>query len=114
MTRKYQPSNGTEGMGFIENHCEQCIHEQFLHTQNEDDVKCDILSRTMIFNVNDKEYPKEWIWNSEDCPTCTKWKKWDWGFDDDDNPGGNKPPEPVPDNQLFLPFIANEIVGKEQ
>jgi hypothetical protein len=106
--QKYCPSNGTDGMIFIEKFCEQCIHEKFIHTGKEPDKKCDIFSNTMVYDINDKEYPSEWQYDENDNPTCTSFKKWDWGTDDGDD-GLNDPPEPDDPNQLVMPFILEEI-----
>jgi hypothetical protein len=106
----FRPSNGTEGMILCEHFCECCIHEKFTHTQNDNDKKCDILTATLVFDQRDKEYPKEWIYDSEGWPVCTKWQKWDWGFDDDSGEY-NDPvePEPVDPNQLQLfPLYPDE------
>jgi len=111
MCRKYQPSNGTEGMIFTEQYCEQCLHEKWMHTQNDDDLKCEILSDSMVYDINDKEYPSEWQYNEKDEPICTKWQKWDWG--NNDNDGFNEPPNnPIDDdpNQLMLFSIADEVL----
>lgn len=108
--RKYQPSNGTEGCGFIECYCLNCINEKFMHTQKHGDLQCDILNRTMLFNVKDKEYPEEWTYNEEGNPICTAFKKFDWGSDDDEDGLNEPPPLPTDDpNQLCLPFLFDEI-----
>jgi hypothetical protein len=91
MSRKYVPSNGTEGEGFIEAFCWRffhwrfieafcwnCANEKWIHTFKDGDKKCDILSRSMIYRVEDEEYPKEWIYDENGKPTCTAWKEWDW------------------------------------
>lgn len=111
--RKYQPSNGTEGMIFMEEYCEQCIHERWCHFQdeNKEEDKCQILSNTMIYDVRDEEYPEEWTYDENDNPICTKWQKWDWG---NDNDGWNEPPEPPYEpqdpNQLMMFSIADDIL----
>lgn len=58
-----------------------------------------------MYNVNDKEYPDEWVYDENDRPTCTAFVKWDWGRDDDGN--WIEPVIPPPDdpNQLVMPFI---------
>lgn len=89
--RSYRPSNGTEGACFMELHCLQCIHEKFSHSQNHDDAKCDILSRSFLHQLGEKDYPVEWVYKNN-IPTCTAFVKWDWGNEDD---GWN---EPDPDN----------------
>lgn len=106
----FRPSNGTEGMFFTSAFCENCIHEKWIHTQNDDDKKCGILSDSMIFDLKDEEYPKQWVFDAEGWPVCTAWKKWDWGTDGDpddpDNPNYTPPPNP---NQLDLfPLYPDE------
>jgi hypothetical protein len=107
--KKYRPSNGTEGESFIYDHCHACIHGKYEHTGDIDDKPCDILSRSFFLNVDDREYPEEWTYDEHGKPTCTAWRKWDWGRDDDGN--WNNPPEPPTDdpNQLCMPFIFDEI-----
>lgn len=107
MPRLYRPSNGTEGMCFIEKYCMNCLHcDPNPHGKKQ----CKILCATMCFSVNDPEYPKEWIYDENDTPCCTKWQKWDWGNDGDpDDPDNPKAPIPENPNQLCLPFIFDEI-----
>lgn len=64
--RKYRPSNGTEGMCFIAEYCENCIHEKFMYTNNEKDKKCNILSNTMIYDFEDDDDVK----NEPDYYSC--------------------------------------------
>lgn len=52
----YFPSNGTEGMEFIANNCENCYKEKC----------CTILTGSMI----GKE-PKQWIYDKNGNPYCT-------------------------------------------
>ncbi|MEE9573009.1 MAG: hypothetical protein V3W20_08180 [Candidatus Neomarinimicrobiota bacterium] len=104
---KYQPSNGTEGMYFEEEHCLQCIN---CDPHPCGDKQCQIWCNALCYSINDPEYPEEWVYDDNDKPTCTNHVKWDWGEDGDpDDPDNPKAPKPVPDNQLFLPFVANEI-----
>lgn len=58
---KYQPSSGTEGMTFMSKFCFNCKHES----------DCQIMGDTMLYDVNDDNYPKEWIYDNDGCPTCT-------------------------------------------
>lgn len=113
--KPFRPSNGTEGMIFMDAFCMRCIHEKFSHTLDHADKKCDILSKSMLHELGDVEYPKEWIYNEEGWPVCTAWKHWDWGGDDWDNGNINEPPpEPVNDpNQLMFPFMIDEIIETE-
>lgn len=110
MKRKYQPSNGTEGMYFTEEHCMQCLH---CDPDPDGKKQCEIMMRSFLYSVNDPEYPSEWTYDENDKPTCTNWQKWDWGNDGDpddrDNP---KAPPPPPDpNQLdMFPLYPDETV----
>jgi len=101
----YRPSNGTEGMMFEDAFCCRCIHEKFMHTQNHADYQCKILNEALT-----EDWVKEWTYDEQGKPTCTEFKKWDWGNDDDDN-GLNEPPAIIPDdpNQLTMPFMISEI-----
>ena len=104
----YHPSNGTEGMSFMEDFCLQCIHD---NPDLDSPKKCEILTATMCFYPTDPEYPKEWIYKNG-YPVCTKFQKWDWGNDGDpDDPDNPKAPPPPPDPmQLDLfPLFPSEI-----
>lgn len=104
--RKYQPSNGTEGMCFMENFCDQCIHDNV-----ESKKYCEIVTLTMSLDIKDKDYPKEWVYDENDKPTCTNWQKWDWGNNDDGRNDPPKPPyEPQDPNQLMLFSLADDIL----
>lgn len=109
--KKYRPSNGTEGMGFTDHFCDRCIHQN----PNPDNKKhCMILCRTMVYDVNDKEYPLEWTYDDNGSPACTNWKKWDWGNDGDpDDPDNPKAPIPEDPNQLCFPFLFDELNIKQ-
>jgi hypothetical protein len=61
---KYKPSNGTEGMYFLEKFCCLCQRE------NLKNINCDILTRTTVYNIDDREYPEEWIYQNGK-PICT-------------------------------------------
>ena len=103
----YQPSNGTEGMWFCGEFCDQCIHHDPTYKETK---TCDILPMTMVYSPGDPEYPKEWIYGPMDKPTCTKFVNWNWGDGNDDD-DYNPPPPPAPKppaNQLDLfPFTHN-------
>jgi hypothetical protein len=103
--RPYRPSNGTKGCFFIATYCDHCIHE------NGDDRHCDILTRSMCFDLNDPEYPREdWVYNAQGNPICRKHVPWDWNKDDDGNWNPQPPEPPIDDpNQLCLPFIFDEL-----
>lgn len=107
---KYRPSNGTEGEGFMSEHCHQCIHERWVHhpdTTGEDGM-CKIIIATMGLDMKDPDYPSEWTYDANGDPTCTKWVKFDWGTDDDPR---EPPPKPEPDDpaQFMMPFSMSEL-----
>lgn len=110
--QSFRPSNGTEGMMFMDAFCDNCLHEKWSHTHNDHDKKCPILSATMLYDKKEKGYPEEWVYNDEGWPVCTAWHKWDWGNDGDpddpDNPN-YRPPDLDNPNQLCLPFLFDEI-----
>lgn len=101
MKNSYRPSNGTEGMGFTEMYCMNCLH---CDPDSNGKKQCDILLSTMCFYPTEPEYPMEWIYDPLGHPKCTKYVHWDWDQngdpDDPDNP--NKPPDPPDPNQLHL------------
>lgn len=65
--KPYCPSNGTEGAMFLEYFCEKCKY------YGDDEPECDILSKTFIYDKDNEQYPKEWIYDEEGNPTCTKY-----------------------------------------
>lgn len=109
--RHYRPSNGTEGTCFEEKFCMNCIN---CDPNPNGKKQCDIWMHAIMFDLNDEEYPKEWVYDHEDNPTCTAHVKWDWGNDgnpdDPDNPKVVPPDDP---NQLCLPFEFNSILKEK-
>lgn len=69
MTRKYRPSNGTEGLGFMECWCCECERDRDFRDDAGDG--CPILARTVIHDVDDPEYPEEWTYGEDGLPMCT-------------------------------------------
>lgn len=99
---------------FMEDYCMNCIH---CDPDPEGEKQCDILCRTMVFSVNDPEYPGEWTYDDDGKPTCTEWVKWDWGNDGDpDDPNNGRPIGPSNDpNQLGLfPLYPDERTYSEK
>jgi hypothetical protein len=66
---KYRPSNGTEGEMFMEKFCYNCQHDD-----PDNEKFCEILTRTMAFDVDEDEYPKEWQYGTDGQPVCTEFK----------------------------------------
>lgn len=104
----YRPSNGTEGEGFHESYCYQCLHT---NPDPEGEKQCQIWMKALCYNTNEPEYPKEWTYDDQGKPTCTNHVKWDWNRDGDpDDPNNpNQPPLPPDPNQLSLfPMYPDE------
>lgn len=108
----YRPSNGTEGMIFMEDFCDQCLHQnpdpdpKYTKAKN-----CEICLASMCYSPCDPEYPTEWRYVNGK-PVCTKFVKWDWDTDGDpDDPDNPKAPPPPPDpTQLNLfPLYPTEL-----
>jgi hypothetical protein len=72
--KPYRPGSGTEGMAFDERWCNHCTRDEEYRNDpdNVDPAKgCQILSNTFILEINDPEYPKEWIYGKDGRPCCT-------------------------------------------
>ena len=63
--KPYRPSNGTEGEMFMEMFCDRCSKLSC----------CRIVGLSMAVEKDDPEYPKEWVFDSEGCPTCTAFEE---------------------------------------
>lgn len=61
--KKYRPSNGTEGMMFQDKFCNKCTKFR--------NGRCSIFNRSFFNDINDKNYPKEWVYDENNKPTCT-------------------------------------------
>lgn len=76
MTELYRPSSGTEGEWFIGQWCGNCERDKCQNGSKpmdectQDDF-CQIIGKTMWLDVDDPDYPKEWIEDEEDGPRCT-------------------------------------------
>lgn len=76
---KYRPSNGTEGDGFISAWCGKCERSGRPGKPcdaGHEVLGCSIVGRTMAFNIEDTEYPDEWI-HGKDGPECTAFVPFD-------------------------------------
>lgn len=97
--KPYRPSNGTEGMWFVDKYCMNCIN---CNPDPEGEKQCEILARAMGYSFDDEEYPKDWVYKGNE-PICTSHKQWDWerlgNPDDPDNPNYIQPIDP---NQITL------------
>ena len=66
-TKPYRPSNGSEGERFMRRFCYRCEHDK------EFTDPCEIIMLTMAYDLNDKEYPPEWVRDSSGAK-CTNFK----------------------------------------
>lgn len=66
----YQPSNGTEGMYFMEQWCDRCVKDS-CGADEETGQQCPIIGNTMAYDRDDPEYPREWRQDGEEGPRCT-------------------------------------------
>lgn len=55
----YRPSSGTEGAMFMERFCDLCQRDAGFRTGTDDG--CIIAAATMVYEITDPEYPKEWV-----------------------------------------------------
>lgn len=63
MAEKYRPSNGTEGDWFMSQFCDRCAKDT-------EASPCPIIAATMALDVDDPDYPEEWI-EDDSGPRCT-------------------------------------------
>lgn len=92
--QKYRPSNGTEGCAFEAAWCADCKKEQPYRDTGEPSDGCHILANAYAFDIDDEQYPKEWV---EDGlgPRCTAFDH----VDTEDNP------EPLDPNAVIRPLL---------
>lgn len=62
--KPYRPSNGTEGDMFFCKYCELC-------TKNKDHEGCKIQLMTMAFDIDEPDYPKQWVHDKDGYAVCT-------------------------------------------
>ena len=71
MAQLYRPSNGTEGMAFQNQFCDRCAKNPIsMDAKNQ----CNILLKTLIYDVSDKKYPKQWHY-TENGPICSSFRE---------------------------------------
>ncbi len=66
--RPYRPANGTAGEAFMECWCYNCALDDL---DDDGSGGCDILARTLALDLDDLEYPVEWIISDEGEAKCT-------------------------------------------
>ena len=70
----YRPSNSSEGDAFQARWCEGCERDAAYRRREVvggwEAEGCKILSSTMLLDVDDEEYPPEWVYNDRGVPVC--------------------------------------------
>lgn len=72
--KPYRPSNGTAGCAFDDDWCDHCARDaEFRKDWDNADpaIGCQILADTLVYDVTDPKYPKEWIYGADGQPRCT-------------------------------------------
>ncbi len=72
--RAYRPSNGTEGIGFYENWCGLCVAD-IPFREGDCENGCRILANTLVYDLDDPEYPDEWVYDADGNPCCTAFRE---------------------------------------
>lgn len=70
----YRPSNGTEGMSFDEMWCNECERDARYRRNPEAGGGCSILCRSLLYEIGDEKYPKEWTHGLGGQPMCTAFR----------------------------------------
>lgn len=61
----FRPSNGTGGDIFRSHWCDECEKDRY------ESKPCRIFTRTLILDIGDAGYPKEWRYDDHGAPECT-------------------------------------------
>jgi len=87
--KPYCPSSGSEGIGFEDAWCCKCDHYRYGSEWMPDEMECVMPSKThhgygptgilglahFVADVNDPQFPQEWLYDKEGCPSCAAWKE---------------------------------------
>lgn len=73
--KPYRPSNGTEHYLFEEDFCMHCKHYKDNPRIEASDCDLDLLNMTFLHDIDDPEYPKEWVYDKEGYPSCTAFEE---------------------------------------
>lgn len=69
--KPYRPSNGTEGDYFHAASCARCTKWERSADPDDCDRGCHIEAYALAYDIDDVEYPDEWIIGPDGQPTCT-------------------------------------------
>jgi len=100
--KPYRPSNGSEGEMFQAQWCYRCERDRAYQDWMAGKIKthgnafeepegCKILSASMLYEVDDEDYPPEWVHDDEGFPMCAAFIA-----------AGKPIPDPPDPNQLPL------------
>lgn len=106
-TRPYQPSNGTEGEGFVAHWCDRCLHDRAVRLHEDYENGCAILARAYAFKITDPNYPTEWVQDLGDRSTARCTAFIEDTHDDDWNP----PPPPDPSQLVLIADPTEDIAN---
>lgn len=107
-TRPYQPSNGTEGEGFVAFWCDRCLHDRAVRLHEDYDNGCPILARAYAFKPGDPDYPTEWVEDADSdqyTARCTAF------IEDDHDDDWEPPPPPDPTQLVLIADPTEDIAG---
>ena len=74
MSKKYRPSNGSEGEAFKANNCHYCKWFKWHDFDGYEYRACPIELATQQHEKEDKEYPNQWTYDEDGKPTCTAFR----------------------------------------
>ena len=74
--KPYRPSNGTEGFAFINQWCGHCKRDRLENgsvgaEKAKDEDLCPIIAASFMHDIDEPEYPFEWIYDADNRPCCT-------------------------------------------
>jgi len=90
--KRFRPSNGTGLDFFYAAWCARCWREADPASEHE----CSILTRTLVYSVEDPEYPDEWRYAEGSVPVCTAFA----------DLAGDRPHERCPDTPDLFAGVA--------
>jgi hypothetical protein len=61
--KPFRPSNSDHGYGFMSHWCSNCHRHR--------GGRCGILFRAMAYNIDDPQYPSEWVETEDGDASCT-------------------------------------------
>lgn len=75
--KPFCPSNSSDFMALVENHCMTCCHEEYSRDPEADGERCPILTDIILGNER-----LEVIERSDGSIGCKHWKQWEGSFEE--------------------------------